>query len=163
MITDLNKYSKKIENIKCFIVNVYDIVNFDIDIRYRHNMYDGVLKNTYLYYDIDYHNLINIDNDKIIPVKGTTYRCRLRGIKLKRKVNYECVNLIMRKIRQLIDQNNGFVLCNLHGIDIYHRLLVDILVKIPKDDSYITVNLYNYLMDNFSDSGLIYSYDNYKQ
>ena len=136
-----------------YIVNIHDAVNFDIDLSHKFNK---VLPNKYSYYDLTYSQLTHLTkNVSIKPREGISYRCRLRGIKFNRKGGASQINLITKRVRQLINKSDGWVTCNLYGTDIYNRVLTDIIIF--SENKFI--NLYNYLLDNFGETGIVESYN----
>lgn len=122
-----------------YIVNIHDASNYDIDICFPDHkteyLYNSVIHNSYIYLD---------EEDKCI--ESTAYRCRLKGISTREKSSFDATQLI----RELIDENNGWVTCSISDIDIYHRLLIDIDIG--------DVNVNELLIQNFPDI-----YHNYKK
>jgi hypothetical protein len=148
-----NRYQRmrEIHNIIGFIVNVHDATNFDIDLEIPpelHEKYRDVISNQYTYQDLDSDFLENRDLNKrtqIEPTIGTTYRCRLRGVGISQlssnihtwKSNQMCV-----EVKQLIDRTDGWITCTLSDIDVYQRLLVDIVIHTCNGP----INLRDYLL-----------------
>lgn len=156
--TKLNKYQRlrEVKNIVGFIVNVHDATNFDIDLEIPSNLhekYQDVISNQYTYQDLGTDFLESVDfnrlNNSSIQI-GTTYRCRLRGVGINQldpvghtwKSNQICV-----EVRQLIDRTDGWVMCTLSDIDVYQRLLVDIVINTCKGP----INLREYLLNKMID------------
>jgi hypothetical protein len=173
------KYKKyrEINNVIGFIVNVHNATNYDIDLilpQHIHDKYKTVIINKYSYNEVD--DDLNIKNE----VKyGSTYRCRLKGI----GINYDYNNLNITNntenctedpfktelqtkahlnnysltidIKQLIDRTDGWVLCKISDIDVYKRLLVEIIVP-TKDD----INLKSLILNKMKnyDKPLYYPY-----
>lgn len=135
-----HKYQRlrEIPDIIGFIVNVHDATNFDIDLEISpeiHEKYADVIFNQYTYQDLssdffDSSDLFKSEHD--VPSIGTTYRCRLRGVGINQlsqhthawKSNKMCV-----EVKQLIDRTDGWITCTLSDIDVYQRLLVDIIIN----------------------------------
>lgn len=150
-ISTVGKYQKmkEIAGVKGFIVNVHDSTNFDIDVSMNPNLvgkYKNVISNEYYYKDFEEEFLKNpnLYSDSITH-SGIAYRCRLRGIglnQLPKHLHYSKSNQLCLEIRQLIDRTDGWVTCTLSDIDIYKRLLVDIVLHLPEGD----VNLRDYLL-----------------
>ena len=147
-----NKYQRmrEVKNIVGFIVNVHDATNFDIDldiIPELHEKYRDVISNQYTYQDLgeDFVQNPHLSQLRVTPEVGTTYRCRLKGIGINQlsssehawKSSQMCVD-----VRQLIDITDGWVTCTLSDIDVYQRLLVDIVIHTSTGD----VNLRDYLL-----------------
>lgn len=162
----INKYQRmrEIRNISGFIVNVHDATNFDIDLDIvpeLHERYRDVISNQYTYQDLGEDFLENPDMNrlKITPEVGTTYRCRLKGVGINQlpssehtwKSNQMCVD-----VKQLIDRTDGWVTCTLSDIDVYQRLLVDIVINTNNGP----VNLRDYLLIKMrdEDSPIFYPY-----
>lgn len=136
----LSRYQRfdDIPAIKGYVVNVFDSLNFDIDLDLPDTIrrrYANVISNKYTYKD---------DNGQIKT--GTAYRCRLRGIsvltKSRGRSNYRGVSraliILQRKahvdIIHQIDRQNGQVLVTASDVDIYRRLLIDIFDPISNID-----------------------------
>lgn len=147
-----NKYQRmrEVKNVQGFIVNVHDATNFDIDldiIPELHERYRDVISNQYTYQDLgeDFVQNPHLSQLRVTPEIGTTYRCRLKGIGINQlsssehawKSSQMCVD-----VRQLIDITDGWVTCTLSDVDVYQRLLVDIVIHTCNGD----VNLRDYLL-----------------
>jgi len=134
MTRGMYKYQRMREtnNITGFVVNIHDATNFDVDLDMSeelHKKYQDVISNQYTYMDLD-DNFLNIKSNNINQI-GKTYRCRLRGVGVNQLSanNYHWkMNQIYMEIKQLIDRTDGWIICTLSDIDIYHRLLVDIVI-----------------------------------
>lgn len=149
-----SKYQRmrEIDNITGFVVNVHDATNFDIDLEMSpefHERYNNVISNQYTYQDLGNDFLENPDLSRTIrntPRVGTTYRCRLRGVGINQlpqnlhiwKNNQMCV-----EVKQLIDRTDGWITCTLSDIDVYERLLVDVIINTCNK----TINLREYLLN----------------
>lgn len=165
-----NRYQRmrEISGIIGFIVNVHDATNFDIDLEMPpefHEKYGDVISNQYTYQDLHSDFLENPDlniTTKIAPKVGTTYRCRLRGVGINQlsqhmhtwKSNQMCV-----EVKQLIDRTDGWIVCTLSDIDVYQRLLVDIIIYTGKGP----INLRDYLLtrmeaDDHREDPIFYPY-----
>ena len=107
-----------------YIVNVHDAINFDIDlfltpqqrVQYRH-----VITNEYQYKEESSTEEVKI---------GKVYRCRLKGIQVSdhasRKTKSE-LYVASQDIIQMTDRSNGWIICVIDSVDVYNRLLVDLL------------------------------------
>lgn len=153
-----NRYQRlrEVKHIIGFIVNVHDATNFDIDLNISpelHERYRDVISNQYTYKDLDGDFLENPNLDRIIeiiPEVGTTYRCRLRGVGINQlspathiwKTNQMCI-----EVKQLIDRTDGWVTCCLSDIDVYQRLLVDIIIHTSNG----AINLREYLLSRMEE------------
>lgn len=143
------KRYKPIDNIKGFIVNIHDAINFDVDLDISDevkNRYLDVITNSYGYRTVSYG-----PSDKPFPItlssphSGTTYRCRLRGIAINQNntiQNTHKANIISDKIKKLIDIADGNIICSISDVDIYRRLLITITII----TSYGRINLTDYLL-----------------
>lgn len=126
---------KELPNIRGFIVNIHDANNFDIDLKIPYeyiNRYKDVVSNRYFYKDLPSDFLDNPDIEKIgltEPTTGKTFRCRLRGVGISQKPVPQWKSHVMTQhVRQLTDRTDGWVVCTISDIDVYRRLLVDIVV-----------------------------------
>ena len=135
----INRYQrmKEIHNVIGFVVNIHDATNYDIDLDISpelHEKYRDVISNQYTYKDLGNNFITKPDFSKlneIIPEVGTTYRCRLRGVGINQLPQFEHIwrsNLMCVDVKQLIDRTDGWVFCTLSDIDVYQRLLVDIII-----------------------------------
>lgn len=160
---------KEIKNINGFVVNIHDATNFDIDLDLPvelRDKYNDVISNEYFYQDLpsDFLENPNLANQQLIPCKSKTYRCRLKGIGINQLPNNYHIhknNIISYEIKQLIDNNDGWVLCNLSDIDVYQRLLVDIIIPTNTEN----ISLKDFLLNkmNYEDNPLFYPYSTYKR
>lgn len=148
-----NRYQRmrEIHNIAGFIVNVHDAINFDIDLEISpdlHEKYCDVVSNQYTYQDLQDDFFENPDlNKKMqgVPKIGITYRCRLRGVgmnQLPQNVHNWKATQMCIEVKQLLDRTDSWVTCTLSDIDVYKRLLVDIIIHTCTGD----VNLREYLL-----------------
>lgn len=164
-IQTVGKYQKMKEtpNTQGFVVNVHDSTNFDIDIGINpklHERYNNVISNEYYYKDFNDEFLRNPNSEVDVETSiGTTYRCRLRGIginQLPKHLHYSKSNQLCLEIKQLIDRTDGWVICTLSDVDIYKRLLVDIILYVPEGN----INLKDYLLTrmNTERDPLFYNY-----
>lgn len=158
-------HMKEVRNVLGFIVNIHDATNFDIDLNMpleQHRLYKGVISNEYTYQDLDEDYFENPNHTRFIkinPKKGLTYRCRLKGVGINQltspfdlwKANQMCI-----EIKQLIDRSDGWVICNLSDIDVYQRMLVDIIIHTSSG----FINLRNYILTRMKqeDNPIFYSY-----
>jgi len=150
------KYKKfrEINNVIGFIVNVHNATNYDIDLFLPNNIhekYKNVIINKYSYNEVD----DNMNIEKTIK-NSYTYRCRLRGVGINSLTNPtdlsnngvkpHCLKnyYLTIDIKQLIDRTDGWILCNISDIDVYKRLLVEIIVPTMSGD----VNIKNLILDN---------------
>lgn len=148
-----NRYQRmrEIRDITGFIVNIHDAINFDIDLDMPpelHEKYGDVVSNQYTYQDLGNDFLENPDLNRttqLAPKVGTTYRCRLRGVgmnQLSQQLHTWKTNKMCVEVKQLIDRTDGWVTCTLSDIDVYKRLLVDVVIHTCKEN----INLRDYLL-----------------
>lgn len=170
-IVRTNKYQRlsEIHNVIGFVVNVHDPTNFDIDLELPidiANKYDDVISNTYTYQQLP----INFSEGDLNDIYsspyliGKTYRCRLRGVginQLPPSINSWKTNEMCNEIKKIIDQTDGWVICNISDIDVYQRLLIDIIVPTQKRN----VNLKDYLLQQaeMDEDPLFYPYTGRKK
>lgn len=163
---EVNPYKKldDIKNIYGFVVNIQDVLNFDIDFNqieeynshnisetniFLHN-YKSVHLHKKMYEYVEYK-----DNfEETWTKKGYTYRCHLRGIDIigrktkEEKTEREKKIIFSAKndIDKLIKNNNRWVICNLGDIDIYNRILIDLFIITEQGHK---INLANHLIDTY--------------
>lgn len=134
-----SKYLKMndINGIVGFIVNIYDGINFDIDLHIPKDMinnYSTVITDNYTYKNLSCEYFINGDLDSN-NFEGIVYRCHLRGIGINKNTNnIHKVNLLTNYVKKIIDKSDGWVICNISDIDVYNRLLVDIIIPESMND-----------------------------
>lgn len=144
-----NKYHKmsEVPDVKGFVVNIHDPTNFDIDFELNQktlSKYSSVISNNYTYKDLDenynFENILSNSGETI----GTAYRCRLRGIAVNQTASSTWKNnQLAVEIKHLIDRSDAWVICTLSDIDVFKRLLIDIII--PTNNG--TINLCEYLLD----------------
>jgi hypothetical protein len=180
-LTCYQTYSKTL--VAGFVVNVHDCLNFDIDLLLTPELarrYETVIKQPYRYIDF------SRELKEAAEVDSRTYRCRLLGIEtipvhmeqeLKINVALERSNYhaadpaitssnevfngegqssAVNQVNHLIDRAGGWVICALTDVDIYRRLLVEIIVPIKEWRiglkqlllQYPNFRLYNYSYKN---------------
>lgn len=109
-----------------FVVSIHNSINYDIDLQFEDfdvaEKYRDVISGSYQY--LKSHRE-KIDFENCVPITGTAYRCHIRGIDTVKKQPKNSVNY---EIIRLINLSDGWVLCTLGDIDIYGRLLVDIVI-----------------------------------
>lgn len=147
------KYQRmeEINNVKGFVVNVHGPTDFDIDFDIPDDVakrYNNVISHKYIYKDIDIN--YNFPSDNILShsseKEGKVYRCRLRKIGLQKNNNKSFMwksNQLLMEIKHLIDRTDGWVRCNLLDIDVYQRLLIDIII----DTKNGPINVTDYLLN----------------
>lgn len=162
------KKMEKIKNIYGFVVNIKGTLNFDIDLNINHlgndllNSYNTVHKKSYEY--VDYKDNLEESHVK----KAFAYRCRLRGIDIigrklgfQPAVNPNLINFSRIDVENLIKNNDRWVICNLYDIDIYNRLLIDLIIVIDHDKQ---INLCDHLLRTYPHVFCEYNIDNqYKE
>lgn len=143
---------EEISDIKGFVVNVHGPTDFDIDFNLPDHLikkYDNVIFHNYTYkeykdtninYDYSSNNMLSRSTEK----EGKVYRCRLRkiGLHKKNKSFMWKSNQLLTEIKHHIDRTDGWVRCNLLDIDVYRRLLIDIII----DTQNGPINLTDYLL-----------------
>lgn len=168
----IQKYQKlkKINNIKGYVVNIHDAINFDIDLDLDNNLkqkYKNVIQNKYSYKKLNQNIIFNLDLEQINYlnlIKSNTYRCRLRGIGINQysKNNFNNTNhqnyIMTILVKKIINMSNGWIICHLTDIDIYQRLLIDIYI--PN----MNINLSSFLLNQMKkyEDPIFYEYNSKK-
>jgi len=116
-----------------YVVNVYNVLNYDIDFNLELSQYKNVITNDYTYQLID-------EPEK--QYKGKTYRCRLNGLLIHNKNNKKKKHSYTFDIIKQIDRADGWVQCCIIGVDTFNRLLVDIVIN--------QFNVKDYLLQDLS-------------
>lgn len=121
-------FSQKLEQ-WCYVAHVHDSLNFDIDLQF--NINNKLLMATN-------YSFKKVENNILLPliIHSRTYRCRLKGIRLKNKRPFASENknfnnqriLSNIDVSNLINYQDGWVLLNTHYIDKYNRILVTIYI-----------------------------------
>lgn len=138
-------------NIPGYVVNAHDPTNYDIDLLIPNDMasdYASVITNKYNYFKYD-----NIFDPHPSHHVGIAYRCRLKGVGVNYNHNTRKMAQLHNDIRNHIDHADGWVLCNLHDIDVYQRLLVEIIVP-P------SIHINNHLLSLSTFPPIFYDYSN---
>lgn len=107
------------------MVNVHDAINFDIDLSFtpaQKYQYRHVITNEY-----EYKELSSGEERK----SSKAYRCRLKGIQLTAQRGSKEDNTTMKRATkdmvQMIDRCDGWVVCVIDTVDVYNRLLIDLV------------------------------------
>jgi hypothetical protein len=118
-----------------YVVNVYNVLNYDIDLCLNTNQYKNVITNQYTYQSV---NELKLGQQ----FYGKTYRCRLNGLLINDKTNKKKKHSYTFDIIKQIDRADGWVKCEIVGVDIFNRLLVNI--SIPA----VHFNIKDYLLQD---------------
>lgn len=169
-VNNVNPYKKldDIKNIYGFVVNIQDVLNFDIDFNQGEEYNNHIGTNNAGETNIFLHNYKSVHLHKKMyeyveykenfeetwTKKGYTYRCHLRGIDIigrktkEEKTEREKKIIFSAKndIDKLIKNNNRWVVCNLGDIDIYNRILIDLFIITEQGHK---INLANHLIDTY--------------
>lgn len=127
---------RPVPNVSGSIICVHSPINYDIKLsigEQQERWYASVTKDTY--------NYVNDESDLIFK---TTYRCRLSGIE-EDKSNQILLSTVLEDIKSVLASSNSEVVCKLGDIDIYNRLLVDIVITIGDEK----VDLKDYLLSKY--------------
>lgn len=154
--------NKKI--IRGYVVHIYDNTNFDIDLGIVDQFYARALTQEYDYVDTTKSIMLDTlakGNNKINSfgiAKGMAYRCRVKGVGVKKAADRAIFYKIMHNISHYINQCDGWVDCILCGMDKYDRILVEIYIpsKIEKNP----ICLSEYLYSQNPTKTCYYNYDN---
>lgn len=139
----INSSYSELENrgkFRAYVVNVYDPVNYDIDIHFDENtkkIYDNIFKS--------YYTSLSLDSEKLedrLPQQRASYRCRIKGISMDRTGNKE---LLVKQATNVINKKiflfNGWVDCYVSDIDFYNRILVELFDPLTGES--LTHELFN--------------------
>lgn len=152
-----------VTGIQGFIVNVHNSINYDIDFTLTPAQmlrYQDVITNTYTYCDYGPAELWNLRS--LVPSlarTGKTYRCRLRGIgsrHLTTRAQFATQSQMGVEIKSLVDRADGWITAVLSDIDIYRRLLVNVIVHLPNQ----SIDLRQYILNRmkFETNPIFYPY-----
>lgn len=152
---------REIPNISGFMVHIHDATNYDVDLDIPSDVlskYADVISNTYTYKALPANFLSNPDIRSLSCTDtktGTTYRCRLRGVGINHSQAWKH-KAIALEVKQLIDRTNGWITCTISDIDVYNRILVDIVIHTRTE----SINLRDYLLTNkhVQDDAIFYAY-----
>lgn len=159
------KKMRELHDVLGFVVNVHDATNFDVDLNLPDTTaYLDVIANHYSYYEMsanfsDHPDLASLTQTR--PLQGITYRCRLKGVGINMSSDKEHLwksNQMCITIKQLIDRTDGWVTCHLYDIDVYKRLLIEIIVHTSTGP----VNLRDFILDKtqYDTHPIFYPYTN---
>lgn len=111
--------------VKGFVINIYDVLNYDIDFLFlkKPNFLDQVISNEYKYRNIMKNG--ELSNE----LKSISYRCRLNGIEINSKYyNRKNIKMYTYEIKKLLNRSDLYINVEIKGIDIFNRLLINIVV-----------------------------------
>lgn len=143
-----------------FIVNMQDSTTFEIDINFTkdRNSPDFPWKKatvrSYSYIPLRRHHFTHgcsIKDEQCL--EGFSYKCRIRGLGVLRD-DLQQLTRVNYLVKKLINEHDGQVRVNVHGIDQFDRLLVDVNLVSGKK----CINLCEYLIKIAPD--IFYLYPN---
>lgn len=142
-------------HIRGYVVQVHDATNFDIDLNFNSSLesrYSQVVNNDYSYKCTNDPRWLKIpDQVTLLERSGRAYRCRLRGVGLNSAFPYAAHSRraleIKEEIRRLFDRTDGWCTCVVSDVDVYSRLLVDVILWIGGK----SVKLKEHLLQMMSD------------
>lgn len=147
---------RPLSEVKGYVVNVHDALNFDIDLELSPDVeqnYRQVKKDEYDYQDLGPEFLRTADMKMMVTCerhRGTAYRCHVRGVGSRPPESGEDkwkINNMSIDIDGLIDRADRWVLCRIGDIDVYGRILVDLTILTPSEN----IDLRDYLLSNQQD------------
>lgn len=107
-----------------FVVNVKDPINFDIDFKLSPENRRKLTKAKTRNYMYDEYINYELSSEKSF---GETYRCRIYDVRVNKKELSIIKKLnVFEKVRNHLDDCDGWVVCEIYGIDAFGRLLVDL-------------------------------------
>lgn len=150
--SEKNNFGRNYENItlsgvKGFVVHIYDLINFDIDLIIpdeHQNFFKNALMKNYVYFEYNDRELLN--HSHIEQQLGKAYRCHLRGVSINKALLRKfssASSLLKIEIERLLNHTNANVICNISGIDGYSRVLVEIFIETSKG----LIDLKNFLLE----------------
>lgn len=128
-----------------YVVNVYNLLNYDIDLPL--DDYKNIIMNQYTYQCV--HDDIHLGQ----MITSQSYRCRLNGLLIADKNNKKKKHSYTYEINKLINLVDGWVQCHVVGVDIFNRLLVDIIIPVSQinhKDYLNDINIKDYLLQDDS-------------
>ena len=107
-----------------YVVNIFNPINYDIDIDVDDLILnqEKIVTNDYYYKEIDQQGNLSPE------IKSKTYRCRLYGIE-NSNYDYKKITSYINHVKKMIDRVDGWVKCTIKGVDIFNRLLVMIQIS----------------------------------
>lgn len=144
-----------ISNVNGYVVQVHDATNFDIDLDLSPHLlsrYTEVISNEYQYKTTSDPAWYSRPQDAVLTERvGKTYRCRLRGVGLNPRVPYAAHSRraldIKEEIRKLFDRADGWCSCTVSDVDVYSRLLIDVVLKVEDKSIKLKDYLLNMMME----------------
>lgn len=128
-----------------FVVNIYDAVNYDIDLQISQEDRKKIIKANYEKYQYnEYHNyeLVHKLKDSCI------YRCRIYGIGVNRQKKPDIKRLpVLNKIKRKIDNLDGWIVCEIVGIDNYNRILANIYIPEKNENDWEMIDIKDMLLE----------------
>lgn len=131
-MVDLGHYYKlpEIEHVAGFIVNAFDEINYDIHIYFPKDV-EKIYENKVITNNYSYISNSGEEGERVQTSKA--YRCRLKGIKIDKNNSN---NKIYKKVTSLVlnfrCRCNNWVFLKISDIDIYKRMLVELIDPITK-------------------------------
>ena len=114
-----------------FVVNVKDPINFDIDFKLSPENRRKLMKAKTKNYIYDEYVNYEISAKQTL---GETYRCRIYDVRVNKKELSVIKKLsVFEKIKTYLDDCDGWIVCEIHGIDTFGRLLVDFYFPLKKE------------------------------
>ena len=140
MIDSSYKNLPKTKKFRSYVINIYDPVNYDLDIEFdvdTKKLYNSIFKSFYTSISLDADNI-----EDRLPVVRPAYRCRIKGVSMQRGDSYDSVvREVTRELNKKIYLFNGWVDCVASDIDYYNRILVELYDPITGES--LTNSLFN--------------------
>lgn len=129
-----------------YILNIFDSLNFDIgfidDI--------GIEGATSVEFQYSISNELGVDTDILT---GKSYRCHIKDLRFRPNARFHHDFRISKNILiQWSDYSDGNVMCKIHNVDTYNRLIVEVF------DPFTLENYKTYLVNNFPTIFSMYQY-----
>lgn len=141
-----------------FVAHVNDAANYDIDIclppQFRRRYSQAIINQFTFSYLPESDFITGHDPTLIREQTGYAYRCRLRGIGVTKTPDKALHRELTHRVQHLINQADRYVTVAISDIDVYRRVLVDILVPLESQN----VDLKTFILQHDPDHACYYSY-----
>ena len=148
--------------VKGFLVTISKALTYEIDLSLNEEQtlaLSGAYSSPYSYHDYPSDHLRHPDLtplSELPATQGVCLRCRLKGVNFSDPdIPIWKINRLTIRAKQLTDRGNGWVMCTVHRIDQYHRLIVDLKIITTEGELSVKDQLIQYATDHEEYSGLL--------